>query len=65
MSLSFREAFLISDYLVGNNSVMVKDKKITERLEVIATMPQAEQIQLINLIDALIRDYKTKKSYNS
>ena len=53
------------DYLVGNNSVMVKDKKITERLEVIANMPQEEQKQLFNVIDALIRDYKTKKAYNS
>ncbi len=51
------------DYLVGNNSVMVKDKKITERLEVISTMPDEEQKQIFNVIDALIRDYKTKKAY--
>lgn len=53
------------DYLVGNNSVIVKDKKIVERLEVIVTMPVEEQKQLFNVIDALIRDYKTKKAYNS
>lgn len=54
-----------SDYLVGNNSVMVKDKKIVKRLEVIGTMPDEEQKQFFNVIDALIRDYKTKKAYNS
>ncbi|KIX19616.1 XRE family transcriptional regulator [Flavobacterium sp. 316] len=51
------------DYLVGNNTVIVKDKKIVERIEVIATMPDEEQKQLFNVIDALIRDYKTKLSY--
>jgi hypothetical protein len=42
----------------------IKHKKL-ERLEVIANMPQKEQKQLFNVIDALIRDYKTKKAYNS
>lgn len=51
------------DYLVGNNTVIVKDKKIVERIEAIATMPDDEQKQLFNVIDALIRDYKTKLSY--
>ncbi|HEU4495728.1 MAG TPA: helix-turn-helix transcriptional regulator [Flavobacterium sp.] len=53
------------DYLVGNNSVVAKDKKIVERLEVIAGMPDEEQRQLLNVIDALIRDYKTKQAYGS
>ena len=52
------------DYLVGNNSVLVKDKKILERLEFIASMPEEEQKQLFNVIDALIRDYKAKKAYS-
>ncbi len=51
------------DYLVGNNSVMVKDKKITERLEAIASMPDDEQKQIFNVIDALVRDFKTKQAY--
>lgn len=51
------------DYLVGNNAVIVKDKKIVERIEAIANMPDEEQKQLFNVIDALIRDYKTKLSY--
>jgi transcriptional regulator with XRE-family HTH domain len=51
------------DYLVGNNSVIVKDKKILERVEAIAKMPEVEQQQLFNVIDALIRDYNAKKAY--
>jgi hypothetical protein len=46
-------------------ALLVKDKILTERLEVIANMLQEEQKQLFNVIDALIRDYKTKKAYNS
>lgn len=52
------------DYLVGNNSVMVKDKKIVERIEDIASMPDNEQKQIFSVIDALIRDYKAKKAYS-
>ncbi|MCO6164535.1 helix-turn-helix domain-containing protein [Flavobacterium sp. NRK F7] len=51
------------DYLIGNNTVILKDKKIIERTEAIATMPEEEKKQLFNVIDALIRDYKTKLSY--
>lgn len=51
------------DYLVGNNSVIVTDKKILERVETIATMPEEEQVQIFNVIDALLRDFKAKKAY--
>lgn len=51
------------DYLVGNNSVMVKDKKIKELLEAIASMPDDEPKQIFNVIDALVRDFKTKQAY--
>ncbi len=53
------------DYLVGNSSVMVRDKKILERMEAIASMPNGEQTQLFNVIDALIRDFKAKKAYST
>jgi transcriptional regulator with XRE-family HTH domain len=51
------------DYLVGNNSVIVKDKKILKRVEAIANMPDDEQQQIFNVIDALLRDYNAKKTY--
>lgn len=53
------------DYLVGNNSVIVKDKKILKRIEAIADMPTDEQSQIFNVIDALLRDYNAKKAYAS
>ncbi|AUC16618.1 transcriptional regulator [Tenacibaculum sp. SZ-18] len=53
------------DFLVGNNSVIVKDKKILQRIEAITDMPTDEQQQIFNVIDALIRDYKAKKAYSS
>lgn len=51
------------DYLVGNNSIIVTDKKILERVEAIANMPDDEQLQIFNVVDALLRDYKAKKAY--
>lgn len=52
------------DFLVGNNSVVVKDKKILERVEAIVKMPENERQQIFNVIDALIRDYNAKKAYS-
>ncbi|TPN87384.1 helix-turn-helix domain-containing protein [Aquimarina algicola] len=52
------------DYLVGNASTVVKDKKILERIEAIADMPADNQNQIFNVIDALIRDYNAKKAYS-
>ncbi|NQY31132.1 MAG: hypothetical protein HRT69_16910 [Flavobacteriaceae bacterium] len=49
---------------MGNNSVLVKDKKKLERIEVIADIPNNEQTQIFNVIDALNRDYKAKKAYS-
>ncbi|NAS31786.1 helix-turn-helix domain-containing protein [Flavobacteriaceae bacterium R38] len=53
------------DFLVGNTSTIVKDKKILQRIEDISNMPNEEQNQLFNVIDALIRDFKAKKAYSS
>ena len=52
------------DYLVGNNSILIMDKKITQRMEDIADMSDVGQKQIFNVIDALIRDYKAKKAYS-
>lgn len=49
------------DYLVGNNSILITDKKITKRMEDIADMSDVDQKRIFNVIDALIRDYKVKK----
>lgn len=51
------------DYFAGNNSVMVTDKKILQRMKAITNMPDDEQKQIFKVIDALIRDYNAKKTY--
>lgn len=51
------------DFLVGNSTLIIKDNKILERLENIAKMPQNEKTQLFNVIDAYIRDFKTRQAY--
>ncbi len=53
------------DYLVGNVSTLVKDKKILDRVETIADMPDDAKSQIFNVIDALIRDYKAKQAYSA
>jgi len=51
------------EHFALNNSVIVKDKKILERVEAIANMPDDAQQQIFNVIDALLRDYNAKKAY--
>ena len=60
------EALEISlDYLVGKSSLVVKDKKMLDRLENIAKMPVDKRSELFNVIDAYLRDFKTKQAYAS
>jgi transcriptional regulator with XRE-family HTH domain len=42
------------DYLAGSSQIAVKDKKMVNRLEGIASMPEAAREQVLNVIDALI-----------
>ena len=60
------DAFGVSlDYLVGEGQNASFDKKNVERLEVIQNMETEEKNKLISIIDAVIRDYKTRKAYAS
>jgi transcriptional regulator with XRE-family HTH domain len=59
------EALAVSlDYLVGNSNIFVKDKKILNRIENIASMPDQQQRELFNVVDAYLRDFKAKQAYN-
>lgn len=51
------------DYLVGNSSLIAKDKNIMERIEGIANMPNSQKTELFNVIDAYLRDFKTRQAY--
>jgi len=51
------------DFLVGKSSLRVKDKSMMERLEDIATLPTSKRMELFNVLDAYIRDFKTSRAY--
>lgn len=51
------------DYLVGKSSLTLKDKSMLERLEDIAALPKPKRLELFNVLDAYIRDFKTSRSY--
>jgi ribosome-binding protein aMBF1 (putative translation factor) len=51
------------DFLVGNSSLLVKDKNILARIEDIAKLPSGKRSELFNVLDAYLRDYKTGKAY--
>lgn len=51
------------DFLVGKSTQTVKDKSMLARLEDIATLPKTKRLELFNVLDAYIRDFKTSKSY--
>ena len=51
------------DFLVGKSSITVKDESMLERLEDIATLPKTKRLELFNVLDAYIRDFKTSKAY--
>ena len=59
------EAFEVShNFLVGNSSILVKDKNILNRIEDIAKLPSQKQGELFNVLDAYLRDYKTSTAYS-
>ena len=51
------------DFLVGKSSILGKNKSMIERFEEIYHLPESNQNELINVIDAYLRDFKTSKSY--
>jgi hypothetical protein len=46
------------DFLVGKSSLIVKDDSMLEQLVDIASLPQAKRLELFNVLDAYIRDFK-------
>ncbi|WP_128330290.1 XRE family transcriptional regulator [Apibacter sp. HY039] len=51
------------DYLVGN-SELILDKELVSKIAQIQQLPN-EQLNIVNaLLDAFLRDFKTKKNYS-
>ena len=51
------------DFLVGKSSLILQDTHILERMEDIARLPTDKKIELFNVMDAYLRDFKTSKTY--
>jgi len=57
------EALEVSiDYLIGKIKLQL-DREALERLESISKMPEDKKTELLNVIDAYIRDFRTKQAY--
>jgi transcriptional regulator with XRE-family HTH domain len=60
------KAFQVSvDYLLGEGPNASYDKEMIKRLDELETLPDAEKQHIFHYMDLVVRDYKTKKTYNS
>ncbi|SPE76253.1 HTH-type transcriptional regulator ImmR [Flavobacterium columnare] len=63
VAIKISEALKVSlDYLVGKTSLEL-DNDTLKRIEQIADLPNNEKDQIYLVIDALLRDFKTKQAY--
>ena len=64
MAKNIADAFGVTlDYLVGEGQNATFDKKMLQRIQLMQNMEEKEKSQLLNIIDAVIRDYNAKKAY--
>ena len=50
------------DYLVGKTDLEI-DQSVLKRLEDISKLPEESKQQVFMVVDALLRDFKTKQAY--
>lgn len=63
MIIKIADALEISiDYMVGKTDFEL-DKDTLRRIQDVSTLPVEEKKQVFMVIDALIRDFKTRKAY--
>jgi|SRR5690554_5729259 len=64
MAKKIAEALDVSlDYLTGDSSVLVKDKKMIKRLEDIDDLDENTKTTLFQVIDTFLRDAKARTAY--
>jgi transcriptional regulator with XRE-family HTH domain len=64
MAKKIADAFGVTlDYLVGEGSNSKFDKKTLKRINDIEAMDNEFKAQLFNIMDAVIRDYKTRQMH--
>lgn len=47
------------DYLTGNTSVLVKDKKMLYRLELLHKIPEEDQKTILRVVDSFLKEAQT------
>jgi N-acetylneuraminic acid mutarotase len=52
------------DYLLREGLNASYDKEMVKRLDELETLPEDEKKHIFHYMDLVIRDYKTKKTYN-
>jgi len=53
------------DYLFGSSDKMIIDKQILNRLEEVGKLPKNEKTKVLDYIDLVIRNVKTKQAYKA
>lgn len=63
VAIKLADALQVSlDYLVGNSDLEL-DKSTLDRVQEVSKMPQDDRKQIFMVMDALIRDFRTKQAY--
>lgn len=64
MAKKIAQALNVSlDYLTGDTTVLIKDKKMMKRLEDIENLDDNTKNTLFQVIDTFLRDAKTRQAY--
>ena len=52
------------DYLIGRSDNYIRDKKVLNRINDILSLNNPDRDMILNTLDALLRDAKTRKAYS-
>jgi transcriptional regulator with XRE-family HTH domain len=53
-----------TDYLLGDERGIIQDVALLNQFQVVDTMPENDKSALMRVIDAYIRDFRTRKAYS-
>lgn len=52
-----------TDYLLGDDRGAIKDVALLNQFQIVDTMPENDKFALMHVINAYIRDFKTRQAY--
>ena len=53
-----------TDYLLGDERGVIQDTALLNQFQVVDTMPENDKSALMRVIDAYIRDFRTRQAYS-